>query len=575
MLSYEIPAGFFNSGILAIDTETTCRDISKHADPWSDRTLLVSLCNGTQSIVLKPHDSWLPELWAAMKDPNNVTIAQNVSFDLQMLWALGFEGAPARIWDTMLAEQVILGGLNDGFNLAAIAFRRCDIQMEKSTRATFLNHTGEFTDEQLRYSRKDAEVLPVIMHRQYAELEARGLLATAELENSTVPAVARMEYEGMGFDTEVWADTVAQETAKARVLEQSLQLELALADYSFDLLTGDVHGINLDSHAQVLAALTRSGISVDNTRAETLKLYLAKYPDTELLRRLMDHRHVVKCLGYNYPRYINPYTGRIHTSFMQIRAQTGRFSSSKPNLQNVPKAPLYRRCFIARPGWLLVRSDAGQQEMRILAELSGDEALLEVCRKADVHLEIGRQMYHEPGMVKSDPRRNTAKNCAFAMSYGAKPKRVALMANISLADATLIVEFVTNAFPVAMRWADRQVQYAKDIGYVRTIGGRRRNFKRTSEDEYIDNQARNAPVQGTAADIMKRALWQINARLLEEGKSARPVMTVHDEVIVEAPESEAEYVASLVVAEMQAAGGFYVHKVPMPADVTIAPCWQK
>lgn len=574
MLSHEIPLDFFNSGILAIDTETTCRDISKHADPHSDRTLLVSLCNGNDSIVLKPHDSWLPELWAAMKDTNNITIAQNISFDLQMLWALGFEGVPARIWDTMLAEQVLIGGLNDGFNLAAIAFRRCNVMMEKSTRATFLNHTGEFTDEQLRYSRKDAEVLPLIMSRQYAELEARGLLDTAQLENNTVPAVARMEYEGMGFDTEVWADTMRLEKSKAHDLEQQLQLSLTLVDYAFDLLTNDVRGINLNSHIQVLAALLRSGIKVDNTRAETLKTYLTQHPETAVLKRLMEHRHVVKCMGYAYPKYINPYTGRIHTSLMQIRAQTGRFGSSKPNLQNVPKAPLYRRCFIARPGWLLIRSDAGQQEMRILAEMSGDEALLEICRKADVHLEIGRQMYHTPDMLKSDPRRDLAKNCAFAMSYGAKPKRVALMAGISLDDAIYIGDFVVSTFPVAMRWGERQIRQAKTIGYVKTIGGRRRNFLRT-DDDFIDNQARNAPVQGTAADIMKRALWKINTELLEQGSKARPVMTVHDEVIVEAPESEAEDVAAVVVQEMRAAGEFYVHRVPMPADVTIAPCWQK
>jgi len=575
MLHTSIPDGFFSTNLLAIDTETTCRDISKHADPHSDRTLLISLCNGRESIVLEPDESWLPQLWAAIKDEDILTIGQNFSFDLQMLWALGFTGIPAKIWDTMLAEQVLLGGLSGAFNLAAIAFRRCDISMEKDTRATFLAHRGEFTENQLHYSRKDAEVLVPILHSQYAECQAKGLLHTAELENAALPAVARMEYEGMGFDTSVWEDTLKQERITAQKLERDVQLALQIPSYQIDLLSGAVHGINLNSHQQVLRALNKLGINVEKTDANTLKMYLAKKPDTKVLRQLMEYRHVVKCMGYDYPKYINLYTNRIHTSFMQIRAQTGRFSSSKPNLQNIPHTPLYRRCFVARDGWLMVRSDAGQQEMRILAELSGDQNLLDVCRTTDVHLEIGKRMYHDPDMQKDDPRRYLAKNCGFAMSYGAKPKRVALMADISLDDAKQIVDFVVSEFPVAMTWGERQIAQANDLGYVSTIGGRRRNFQRANEDEYIDNQARNAPVQGTAADVMKRALWQIYLRLLEGEYQAVPVMTIHDEVIVEAPENEADAVANIVVNEMRKAGEYYVKTVPMPADVTIASCWQK
>jgi len=573
-LSTAIPEGFFDYDLIGLDLETT--SLSGAPDPHRERVLLISLANEVGTIVLTPGD-WLPTLWEALKAPGRVMLSHNSSFDLQFLWSLGFEGRPTKIWDTMLAEQVLLAGLPDRADLAATAWRRIDKMLDKAVRATFMRHIGGFSDQQLAYAGEDAEVLIPIFLCQYPLAQAQGLLETIVLENAVAPIIAQMEWDGVGFDVDRWDELKATELENARRENQQVQLALELPTYTYDLFDGGIRGINLNSWQQVLKALHHCGIGVKNTRVETFEKYLATHPEATVLRHILAYRSYTKRAGYNYGAYVHSVTGRIHTDYRQLGAVTGRLSSSRPNLQNIPRLPAYRALFIARPGWSLIKSDMAQQEMRILAEASGDSALMQACLEEDVHITIARRMYREPGMCACDPRRDTAKNSGFAMSYGASAMRVAITGGIPLADAEMIVSFVRNAFPQAMAWGAEQARLAKDIGYVLTLGGRRRNFvpDPTKPDEFWDNQARNAPIQGTAADVMKRGLVNVDAALRDGGYQARLVLTVHDELVVEAPEDECRDVAPIITREFQRAGEYYVKCVPMPVDAVVSPHWKK
>jgi len=440
-----------------------------------------------------------------------------------------------------------------------------------------MHHVGGFSDQQIAYSAQDVEILIPIMLHQYSLAQARGLLETIDLENAVAPIIAQMEWDGVGFDVDKWDELKEAELENARRENQQVQLALGLPTYTYDLFDGGLRGINLNSWQQVIKALHHCGIGVKNTRVETLEKYLAKHPEAMVLRHLLNYRSYTKRAGYNYGAYVHPVTDRIHTDYRQLGARTGRLSSSRPNLQNIPRLPMYRSLFIAQPGWLLIKSDMAQQEMRILAEASGDPALIRACLEEDVHITIARRMYREPDMDISDPRRDTAKNSGFAMSYGASAMRVATTGGIPLVDAEMIVDFVRNAFPRAMEWGADQAQLAKDIGYVLTLGGRRRNFipDPTKPDEFWDNQARNAPIQGTAADVMKRGLLNVDTALRAGGFQARLVLTVHDELVVEAPEDECQEVVPIITQEFQRAGEHYVSCVPMPVDAVVASHWKK
>ena len=190
----------------------------------------------------------------------------------------------------------------------------------------------------------------------------------------------------------------------------------------------------------------------------------------------------------------------------------------------------------------------------------------------DVHMENAVRIWG--GTPDADHRR-VAKNLNFAMSYGAKAEKVATMAGITLQEAHVLIQYVSSTFHVAMDWGDDQIVQAKEQGYVTTIGGRRCYFPQSRESDFMDKQMRNAPIQGTAADMLKYGMVCVDHALREGGYRAQIVLPVHDELVVEAPDEEVEAVSTLVEKEMERAGIFYIQAVPTPVDVQIGQCWRK
>ena len=575
MISKEIPSGFFDTKLLALDLETT--GFHGRPDPHRDRVLLVSLCNykGT-AIVLEP-GPWMEQLWKALKDDNVTTVIHNASFDLRFLWALGFTGYPAHIWDTLLVERLFHAGLYIPCDLANTAFRHLNITLNKDIRDSFQHYvSGEFSEQQLTYAMQDADVLIPILKNQWDRAKENGLLETAKLENDLVPTVAQMQYIGVGFDLDTWERVKTEAIEQASKHNQTVQKLLNLSSYQLSLLDDSLIGINLNSPLKVKAALNRTGIKVDSTGAEVLKLYLARHPEAVVLQGLLDYRRYSKHASNKYEAHINPVTGRIHTDYGQNVTVTGRISSSSPNLQNIPVrtelGQRTREAFVAEPGWMLIKADYGQQEMRVLAEMTQDKNLLEVCMYDDIHAANAERIF-SPNFTPD--QRRISKNCGFAMAFGASPEKVATTGGVSLSIAERVVDYTHRQFPGVEIWAQQQINKVNSVGYVETIGGRKRYFARMSDnlDEFWDNQIRNMPIQGTAADMMKRAMIYIDQSLSK--MQSRIVLTVHDEVVVESPESEVEDACKIILQEMLRAGEYYVKSVPTVCDTVVAPHWKK
>lgn len=572
MLLNNLPNGFLNTGTLALDLETTVM-YDRNSDPYRDKVLLISLSNSKDHIVIQP-GPWLIQLWEWL--PRNQVIIHNGKFDLQFLWSLGFTGYPDKIWDTLIIERILTAGMRLKCGLAATAARNCDVTLDKTTRDTFKNHTStEFTTRQLEYAVDDVKYLFPIMENQKRRLERFNMMETAQLENELVPVVAAMEYRGINFDEYHWNTLVQEQQQIADEKHDKIVKALNPQCLSFDLFSSAVSGLNINSDDQVKKALRNIGIKVPNTREDTYLKYLKKHPDATILSDLIAYGKAMKRMSMDYPKYVNPVTNKIHTSYNQTGARTGRFSSSGPNLQNVVAKQKWRSCFRAEKGYFFMTADYGQQEPRILAQATQDESLINVCLTEDIHLETARLIFDDPTIQKIDKRRRIAKGLGLGMSYGAGAKTIAEGANISLKEAERVVRLYRQKFSQVEPWAKVQFTQLKNEGWVATLGGRRRWFTGLDPDKpwLMSTRARNTPIQGTAGDMMKRGMIYVDEAL--QNYDAGLVLTVHDELVVKGRNEQKEKIMEIVIRELERAGQYYVHCVPTPVDAVVDTVWRK
>jgi len=382
---------------------------------------------------------------------------------------------------------------------------------------------------------------------------------------------------GVGFDKDNWYKLVTKEQDIADQAYRSASSILDVGCSSMDLFGNVHHSINLNSTDQLLSALKKNGVYLENAQEGTFEEYMKKHPDCTVLDHILTYKKALKRMSMGYPEYVNPATGRIHTSYNQVGARSGRFSSSNPNLQNIVRDQEYRDCFRADEDYYYITADYAQQEMRGAAQASGDKQLQEVCRSSDIHLENGKRIYNDPNMTKDDPRRRIAKNTGFAMLYGAGAENVGLGANIPIDEARRVVNYVRTEFSVAERWFRGQIDKAERDGWVATLGGRRRWFLNVDgKDRYKwVNAARNHPIQGTGADMLKRSMVYLDEELRRRELDAGLVMTVHDELVTQSHKDCVEETARVVSEQMERAGQYYISCVPTPVDMSIDKVWRK
>lgn len=568
--------------VIGLDTETT------ELDPYVGRLRLIQLATpaGVEVIDLDRftngdrlnHEALAP-LKRLLESGRPIKIAHNAKFDAKFIkYYLGVD--LGGLFDTLLASQIVgAGDIEERHGLETVASRYLNEAVDKTERLS--NWNFELSAAQLEYAARDAAILLPLREKLIERLRSDSLIACAQLEFECVTTVADIELAGFYMHKDRWLEQLTIVEKRRAELAEELQSVLATESSQGSLFGGPQRDdINLDSHQQLTQALERLGIPVpDSTRNWKLQPLAVEYP---IVATLLEYRTVQKALtsyGQNMIELINPKTGRLHADFRQIGAPTGRFSCTNPNIQQVPHAPEYRRCFSGYPaGRKLVIADYSQIELRILAEFSGDQAFINAFNSgADLHRVTAAEVFNTSLDQVTKEQRDFAKRLNFGVVYGIGAQRFSLMTGLSVGEA----ENVLRKYFATYRQLDTYLHEAANRAVrerqARTASGRLVRFRYDEQDRQqismTQRNGKNTPIQGTSADILKRALRLLNDEL--RGTSAQIVNIIHDEVVVEAGAGEAEAIAEKVERTMRVAAEEYVKTVPVKVETEIADEWLK
>ena len=526
-----------------------------------------------------PADPVLAPLAALLRDPAVAKVGHDLKADLLVLRRAGF-ALDGLAFDDMLASFLLEPGKRS-YGLDAVVHE----------------HLGETlrTCREIAGTGKHVRPLDELPVREAAECAGAAATAALRLRDRLSPlledhalaplfrdvelplvgVLADMEWEGVGVDRERFTRLAGEFRRELAALEQRIY---AAAGTDFNLLsTPQLRHVLFEKLQLPVLKKTKTGASTD---AEVLEELAAA--GHEVPRLLLEYREIAKLLSTYLealPQAVDPATGRIHTSFNQIGAATGRLSSNNPNLQNIPvrtaRGEDIRRGFVPRPGHRLVVADYSQIELRLLAHLSGDEAFVAAFRAGDdIHRQTAAVIFGVDAAGVTADQRARAKTINFATLYGQGPHALSRQLGISREEAKRFIDAYFARFAGVRRFLDEAVRRAREKGYAETIFGRRRYIPEIQDKNFNirafgERTATNSPIQGSAADLIKVAMVRV-AAALRHGHRARLLLQVHDELVLEAPADEAGTVAALVKQHMEGAASL---TVPLVADVGIGTDW--
>jgi len=558
--------------VIGVDTETTS------LSPFQGEVRLLQLATPEQSFVIDLFQ--LPAvrhrgLRELLSSAQPVKVFHNAKFDLKMLLH-HFDLEVRGLFDTLLASQLIGAGRNEGgHGLAAVSDRHLGELVDKSMQVS--DWSGRLTEAQYEYAAKDAALMLPLYERLSAGLRERNLEEVAELEFECVLPIAAMELAGMALDTDCWRGLVVNLERAHEVLSDELKRELAAGVPQLTLF-GEPPNINLDSPTQVTEALGHMGIKVEGTRSWQLQPLSKEHPAIE---KLLEYRSVQKLLssyGLALLEHINPVTGRIHADFRQMGATGGRMSCSDPNLQQVPNTPEYRSCFSAPAGRKLVIADYSQIELRILADWSQDIALVKALLSGeDLHCVTASQMFGISLDQVSKDQRAAAKQLNYGIMYGLGAPGLGARIGCSLEEAESLLRKYFEAYSGVAAFLRDAADRAVGDRESRTRSGRLIYFSFDANDRSqvgaTQRLGKNAPIQGSSADIIKRALALLYDAL--KPIDARIVNCIHDEIVIEAAGAQADECAAILDREMIAAAREFIRSVPVTVDIVVGEAWLK
>ena len=568
--------------VVGLDTETT------ELDPYTARLRLLQLATPERVFIVDfDHfangDSTRSEATAPLRRlleaPRPIKIAHNAKFDAKFIkHNLGVD--LGGLFDTLLASQLVgAGDIEERHGLETVASRYLNEAIDKSERLS--NWNFELSEAQLEYAARDAAILLPLREKLIERLKSESLIKCAQLEFECVMPVVDIELAGFYMHKDRWLEQLGVVEKRRAELAEQLQSVLAEESSQGSLFGGPQReDINLDSQQQLTKALNRLGIPLpDSTRNWKLKQIEKKY---KIIETLLEYRTVQKALtsyGENMIEMINPVTHRLHADFRQIGAPTGRFACTNPNIQQVPHAVEYRRCFSGYPEERkLIIADYSQIELRILAEFSGDQAFTNAFNSgADLHRVTASEVFNTSLDQVTKEQRDFAKRLNFGVVYGIGASRFAMMTGLSVPDAENVLRRYFGTYRQLDAYLREAANRAVSDRQARTASGRLVRFRYDENDRQqismTQRNGKNTPIQGTSADILKRALRLLKDELKDTNASV--VNIIHDEIVVEADADDAEGIAEKVENVMVAAGQEYLKTVPVKVETEIATEWVK
>jgi len=508
-------------------------------------------------------------------------VGQNLKYDLEVLRNYGIE-LKGKMWDTMIAHYLIQPELHHNMDYMAeiyLHYQTIHIDELIGPKGKNQHSMRDLSPIDIyEYACEDADITLQLKNKLEPELKKHGAEKLFyEIEMPLMPVLAEMEMNGVCLDTASLAETSKQFTTRMNDIEQRIY---ELAGQSFNIASPKQVGEILFDKLKIVekAKKTKTGQYV--TSEEVLQQLKNKH---EIVADILEHRGLKKLIGTYIdalPKLINPRTGHIHTSFNQTITATGRLSSSDPNLQNIPirgeDGKEIRKAFIPEPGCLFFSADYSQIELRVMAHLSGDENMINVFREGkDLHAATAANIYKKDISEVTRDERTKSKRANFGIIYGITVFGLAERLDIPRDEAKMLIDGYFNTFPQVHDYMEKSKEIARQQGYVTTLFGRRRylpdiNSANSVVRGFAERNAINAPIQGTAADIIKVAMIHIYQRFKEENIRSKMILQVHDELNFSVYPDEKEKVERIVLEEMQNA---FEMKVPLVADSGFGTNW--
>ena len=597
--------------VLQVDTETTGLSFV------DDTLLTIQIGTAEHQFVFDVrHKPELPLIKELLERKDIEKILHNCTFDYKFLKKYGI--TLANVYDTMVIEKVLTNGTDTKVGLAPTLFRYAEKVMSKEMQMSFVDHVGEFSLRQIKYAAEDVKYLSIIRDKQLLDGEKQGLGKVIELENDAVLAFGDIEYNGMLVNTERWAELADEKLVEALDLQTTLN-NIILDDETFSAFKPSAFQTDLFASEEV--AKTQSvkinwssphqttpilQTLIKDLESSDTKILMAKYMDVHpFIPAFVEYKEKYKKATAFGPQWLDKYVdsdGRVHTNFQQI-IRTGRVSSSKPNMQQIPADNDYRNCFIAPEGWSYVSSDFSSQELCIIAHGSSDPVWNEALEQGqDLHSVCADLVYGDewtnaaeegcPYMERKEKceckghkkLRTAVKGINFGLAYGMGPHKLADTLDIPIEEAQALIDKYFKVFPSIKTFLDKNARFGKKHGYIRTMApyGRIRRFPLWAGPATdmrdlgaIDRMSRNTPIQGAAGDMTKEAMIRVRALIYDKRDEIRMVMAVHDQLDFIVRDDLIDKWAPIITEQMELAGKTIVTSGLLKSDTTTAKCWEK
>lgn len=567
---------------ICLDTETTSID--------AIRAKLVGL-----SFSVKKGEAWyvavpreteaaqhMVQIFSSIYENDKILkVGQNLKYDLTVLANYGIQ-LKAPLFDTMLAHYLVQPELRHNMDYLAeiyLNYQTIHIDTLIGPKGKNQKNMADLAPADIcDYACEDADITLQLMEPLKTEMEKNQLTRVFhEIEMPLMPVLAQMERNGVRLDTEVLSETGEQFRQRMQQLETEIY---ELAGHPFTITSPRQVGEVLFDELKLNEKAKKTKSGQYSTGEEVLEAIKHKHP---IVEKILAHRALKKLISTYIdalPKLINPATGRIHTSFNQAVTATGRLSSSNPNLQNIPvrgdDGREIRKAFVPEPGCIFFSADYSQIELRIMAHLSADEHLVNDFRCGrDIHAATAARIFHKPIEEVSRDERRKAKTANFGIIYGISAFGLAERMEVSRTEAKELITNYFETYPRVKEYMQTSVERARELGYIVTEFGRRRYLPDiTSRNAvvrgYAERNAVNAPIQGTAADIIKIAMVRIAQRFEAEGIQSKMILQVHDELNFSVLPEEFDRVKNIVIQEME---GAYTMSVPLLADCGEGKNW--